>query len=338
MDATSPLVTVILPTFNRRTFLPAAIQSIVDQRFPAWRLLVVNDGGEDVSDVVESFGDPRIEWHDRPHLGKAAALNHGLALVASKYVAYMDDDDIVYPDHLAELVGLAEREKADFVYSDSWTVWLDPQGGEIRRRVENREDASVEDLLYFNRINHKQILHAKRLSDEAGPYDERLRILIDYDYIRRLARLSPPVHLRKTTGEHFLRQASDRPRDYASISGLWVSDPGACAQSLFALFEKDPPALAALYRDALRNRNRLAVLEPQVQSLRESRDKLKESRDKLRASRDRLKEHRDDLLARLQAIETSPSFRFSRALAFLLGWPLSLLRACRPRRPRKPSP
>ena len=338
MDATSPLVTIILPTFNRRTFLPAAIQSIVDQRFRDWRLLVVNDGGEDVSDVVASFGDRRIEWHDRPHLGKAAALNHGLGLVATKYVAYMDDDDIVYPDHLAELVDLAEREKAEFVYSDSWTVWLDPQGGEIRRRVENREDASFESIRYFNRINHKQVLHTKRLSDEAGPYDERLRILIDYDYIRRLARLSPPVHLRKTTGEHFLRQASDRPHDYASISGLWVSDPEACARSLFALFEKDPPALAALYRDALRNRNRLAVLEPQVQSLRESRDKLRESRDKLKASRERLLESRDNLRARLHAVESSRTYRFSRALAFLLCLPLSLLRAFRRRRPRKPSP
>lgn len=261
MSENPPLVTVILPTFNRRQFLPAAIRSIAGQHFHDWRLLVINDGGEDASAIVESFRDSRIEWHDRPHRGKASALNHGLNLVRSKYIAYMDDDDIVYSNHLEELVSLAERQKADFVYSDTWAIWLTPQGTEIRRHVEYGEDVSFADILYFNKINHKHVLHTKRLADKVGPYDERLSILIDYDYIRRLAQLSPPIHLRKITGEHFFRQASEHPHDYASISGLWVANPEACGRSLIAIFGKDPAALAALYRDALRTRNRLLALE-----------------------------------------------------------------------------
>lgn len=304
----SPSVTIILPTFNRRRYLQTAIRSIHEQTFPEWRLLVVNDGGEDVSDIVAGFGDSRIEWHDRPHLGKAAALNFGLGLVRSKYIAYMDDDDLVYPDHLAELVALAEREKAELVYSDTWAIWTDPDGKEIRRKIENEQDVSFDDIRFFNLINHKQILHTKRLADEAGPYDERLRILIDYDYIRRLARLSPPVHLRKTTGEHFLRQAAatDSEEEFTSITGLWVSDPEACGRSVAALFEKDPAALADLYRFALRDRNRVRHLED---NLARHREALVRTQEALR----RQEKHLAD-------VEASLSYRIGRTVTAPLRW------------------
>lgn len=315
----SPSVTIILPTFNRRRYLQTAIRSIHEQTFPEWRLLVVNDGGEDVSDIVAGFGDSRIEWHDRPHLGKAAALNFGLGLVRSKYIAYMDDDDLVYPDHLAELVALAEREKAELVYSDTWAIWTDPDGKEIRRKIENEQDVSFDDIRFFNLINHKQILHTKRLADEAGPYDERLRILIDYDYIRRLARLSPPVHLRKTTGEHFLRQAAatDSEEEFTSITGLWVSDPEACGRSVAALFEKDPAALADLYRFALRDRNRVRHLED---NLARHREALVRTQEALRIQEKHLAD-----------VEASLSYRIGRAATAPLRWIVEHARRRRPK-------
>lgn len=276
-------------------------------------MVVVNDGGEDVSDIVAALGDSRIECHDRPHLGKAAALNFGLGLVRSKYIAYMDDDDLVYPDHLEGLVSLAEQSGAEFVYSDTWAVWTDPDGKEIRRNVENEDDVSFDDIRIFNKINHKQILHTKHLADLAGPYDERLRILIDYDYIRRLARLSTPVHLKKTTGEHFLRQSSDRGAEFASITGLWVSDPEACGRSVAALFEKDPAALAELYRNALGDRNRARNLEA---SLGRHREALAQTRDALAQTREALR----GLSEHLAVVEASLSYRLGRALTAPLRW------------------
>ena len=331
MPPSPPLVTVLLPTFNRRAFLPAAIQSIRDQTFRDWRLLVVNDGGEDVSDIVAGFGDPRVECHALPHRGKAAALNFGLGLVRSKYVAYMDDDDLVYPDHLAELVAFAEREGAGFVYSDTWEVQVGPDGRELRRRIENDADVSFDDIRFHNRINHKQILHTKRLSDEAGPYDERLRILIDYDYIRRLARLSPPVHLRKTTGEHFLRLTSGSAEDVASITGLWASDPAACGRSVAAVFEKDPAALADLYRFALRDRNRARHLEESRTRLHEA---LEQTREALEQTREALEQTRKALRGqteRLVAVETSFSYRIGRTATAPLRFAAETIRRIRSR-------
>lgn len=252
-------VSILLPTYNRRNYLGVAINSILNQTYSNWELLIINDGGETVSDIVNSFNDKRIHCYDRPHEGKAAALNFGLSLVTSKYIAYMDDDDIVYPEHIASLVEIAEQKQADFVYSDTWAIIVSPEGKEVHRYVENNQDVTFEDIKFFNKINHKQILHTKKISDQVGPYDTRMRILIDYDYIRRLAQHTTPIHLQKITGEHYLRQKNTE--DNAAITGLWQSNPSICGQSILALFDKDLEALSEFYQYAYNLKNEYDCLK-----------------------------------------------------------------------------
>ena len=169
----SPPVTVLLPTYNRRKFLPRSVKCIVDQTFADWRLLVVNDGGEAVGDVVASFGDPRIEYVSLPHRGKAGALNAALGMVRSEYVAYMDDDDEVFPDHLRLLYDEAVRSASGFVYSDTWLRIVDSRTGAVLKEyVENDLDVTTDMLRIQNYINHKQVMHRKDLADSVGGFDE----------------------------------------------------------------------------------------------------------------------------------------------------------------------
>ena len=253
-------IDVILPTYNRREFLPKAIGCIRRQTFADWRLLVVNDGGEDVADIVAGFGDARIVYFNRPHAGKAAQLNFALAQVTAPYVAYMDDDDEVFPEHLEKLFSAAERVGADFVYSDTYLTVLDPAGNVLRRTVENGLDAPYDEIRLYNRINHKQVLHTKELVDRAGGYDELMRILIDFDGIKRMVGAARrPFHLREITGDHFLRMDA-ATGTVSSISGLWEKDPAAAGRSLLTFFAKDPAALAKLYRLHAKQDEELAVL------------------------------------------------------------------------------
>ena len=257
-------IDVILPTYNRREFLPKAIGCILKQTFADWRLLVVNDGGEDVADIVAGFGDARIAYFDRPHAGKAAQLNFALAQVTAPYVAYMDDDDVVFPEHLEKLLSAAERVGADFVYSDTYLTVLDPEGNVLRRTVENELDAPYDEIRLYNRINHKQVLHTKELVDRAGGYDESMRILIDFDGIKRMVGAARrPFHLREITGDHFLRMDA-ATGTVSSISGLWEKDPAAAGRSLLTFFAKDPAALAKLYRLHAKQNEELDVLRRKV--------------------------------------------------------------------------
>ena len=245
-------ITILLPTFNRRKYLPLALDSIQKQTFEDWRCLVINDGGEDVSDIVASFDDPRIEYHAIEHRGKAGALNHGLGLVASEYIAYMDDDDTWFPKHLLELYTFARKNGHEFVYSDTLVIKTDADGNELEKFIENRKTVTWDELQYQNYINHKQVLHTKALADKAGQYDEDLTILIDYDYIRRLARITDPGHLVMVTGVHYLRLSSEE-ETFTSITGRWTTDPEGCGRSILRIFSKSPEAMPLIYMNALAN-------------------------------------------------------------------------------------
>ena len=244
-----PAVTVLLPTYNRRKYLPRAIKCIVDQTFTDWRLIVVNDGGEDVGDVVRGFGDPRIEYVSLPHKGKGGVLNAALKMVESEYVSYMDDDDEVFPEHLRLLYATAVRNHSGFVYSDTWLTRIDKNTGKvINESVENSRDVTPDMLRIQNYINHKQIIHRKELSDRIGGFDEELPILIDFDFIRRLAFIEAPHHLRKITGRHYLLMDG---RVATSITGLWHRDPEACGRALLRIYSKTPADLAYAYRSGV---------------------------------------------------------------------------------------
>lgn len=249
-----PVVTILMSTYGRRDYLPTALASVCAQTFRDWRLLVVNDGGPDVADLIAACPDDRIAYFNRPHLGKAAQMNFLMPKVTGKYVAYMDDDDEMLPNHLACLVGAAEENAAEFVYSDLKRRFIGPDGRVLRESVPASPDVGYEDLRIFNSIGHPQILHTKALADRVGPYDERFRILIDFDYIKRLTRQARPFHVHQVTYLYLIRVRSASVDDTNSVSGLWRNDPAAAGRTLLAFFEKDPEALARLYRmcDALR--------------------------------------------------------------------------------------
>ena len=252
-----PAVTVLLPTYNRRDYLPHAIESIVAQTFRDWRMIVANDGGEDVSDIVAGFNDPRVEYVNLPHKGKAGVLNAVLKMVESEYVSYMDDDDEVFPDHLRLLYATAVRNKVGFVYSDTYLTRVDKSTGKVlNERIENERDVTPDMLRIQNFINHKQIIHRKELSDRIGGFDEELPILIDFDFIRRLAFAEAPHHLRKVTGRHFLRMDGAVA---TSITGLWLRDPEACGRALLRIYSKTPADLAYAYRSGVVAINKLSA-------------------------------------------------------------------------------
>ncbi len=75
-----PMVSVLIPTFNRRQYLSEALASALHQSYTNLQVIVVNDGGQDVSDIVESYNDPRVVFINRKdNRGKAFSLNEALA-------------------------------------------------------------------------------------------------------------------------------------------------------------------------------------------------------------------------------------------------------------------
>ena len=121
---THPKVSVLMGTYNRPHYLKEAIQSVVNQTMQDWELLVMNDGGVDVGQVVRGFQDERILYFDDPvNKGFASRLNFGLKEARGQYIAYLGDDDLWYGNHLEILSkALDENPEIGAVYSDLYGV------------------------------------------------------------------------------------------------------------------------------------------------------------------------------------------------------------------------
>lgn len=218
--SSEPSVTVLTPTYNRPTYLRETIRSVLRQQFADWEMLVINDGGVDVRGIVEGFGDERIRYLPRKqNRGKAACLNLGLEQARGAYIAYLDDDDIWYPNHLSTLVKtLEESPDAGVAYSDLYRVIFipDEQGKRypLQKRVEICRDYNRMFMFHFNHTLHVSLMHRKHLALRAGGYDERVRVLIDWNLTRKLSFYTDFVHVPAVTGEYYVPvKDSDRISD-----------------------------------------------------------------------------------------------------------------------------
>jgi glycosyltransferase involved in cell wall biosynthesis len=204
-----PLVSVLVPTFNRPRYLSEALASVLRQSYSNLQVIVVNDGGEDVSDVVNSFEDDRILFINRKeNRGKGFSLNEGLARAKGRYIAYLDDDDLYYPHHIETLVSTLENQiDCQVAYSDLYKAYCNvmPDGNRqvLSKVVEVSRDFDRLFMLYFNHALHVSVMHRRDLLEKTGPYNEQLSILIDWDMTRRLAFFSDFCHVCDITGEFY---------------------------------------------------------------------------------------------------------------------------------------
>ncbi|WP_136514980.1 glycosyltransferase [Geomonas edaphica] len=227
--AKSPLVSVIVPTHNRPDMLKEAIQSILDQTMKDFEVIVVNDAGEDVSHLVAGFGSPRITCltHDR-NRGLAAARNTGIKAARGKYIAYLDDDDIFYPDHLETLLSHLEASDCRIAYSDSLQATQELIDGSyrvVKRDLVYSQDFDYDLILVRNFIPVLCFMHERSIMDEVGFFDEELTSHEDWDLWVRISRRCRMDHIAKVTSEYRWREdgstaTSSKQDDYYRTARL----------------------------------------------------------------------------------------------------------------------
>lgn len=100
-----PLVSIIIPAYNRARFLPETLNSALGQSIADIECIVVDDGSTDgTKDVVDRFSerDPRVRYLQQENRGPSAARNYGLAEARGRFIQFLDSDDIIVPDKLAQ--------------------------------------------------------------------------------------------------------------------------------------------------------------------------------------------------------------------------------------------
>lgn len=207
----SPLVSVLIATKDRLDLLPEALATLRAQSYPRWELLLVNDGGASPAELVQACADPRIRLIELPeNRGKGTALNTAARAARGSIFAHQDDDDVWRPDHLERLLlPLMHVPGVRFAYGAALDVQLErtPEGlwRQTRRHLIYDRATTPEDLFFYNQIQGITAAHHRELFFDAGGYDERLKVLIDWDLWRRIAALAPPYYIGRVTAERTLR-------------------------------------------------------------------------------------------------------------------------------------
>jgi glycosyltransferase involved in cell wall biosynthesis len=127
-----PEVTIVVATYNRSNVLKLAIESARAQSFQDWEMLVVGDAcTDDSGQVVASFGDDRVQWFNLTtnHGDQAGPNNAGVERARGRLIAFLNHDDLWFPDHLERCVGHLKATDAAGVFSPAASVAPD---GEVR--------------------------------------------------------------------------------------------------------------------------------------------------------------------------------------------------------------
>ncbi|HZM04098.1 MAG TPA: glycosyltransferase family A protein [Candidatus Saccharimonadales bacterium] len=115
-----PHLSIILPTYNRANFLGQAIESVLEQSFTDFEIIVINDGSTDASEeVINSYRDSRIVYVRQPNQGEYSATNTGLRMAQGQLVTWIHSDDIMTPQSLsARVTCLNDNREVDFCHGD----------------------------------------------------------------------------------------------------------------------------------------------------------------------------------------------------------------------------
>lgn len=188
-------VSVIIPIYNGSRFIERALASVAAQSQPAHELIVVDDGSTDGgTKLVEQFSQTYpLRLLHQPNRGQSAARNHGIAQSTGDLIALLDQDDVWYLDHLAQLAAPFATEQAiplGWTYSNLDEI--DEQGRLIKRRILDEAEAAhpKTDLVACLRQDMFVLPSASLISREAfdavGGFDERLSGYEDDDLFLRL--------------------------------------------------------------------------------------------------------------------------------------------------------
>jgi len=186
-----PRVSVVIPAFNYAHFLPKAIQSVLQQTFCDFELIIVDDGSTDATaEVVKAYlKDERVRYIYQENRGLSAARNTGIRQARGEYIALLDADDLWLPEKLERQLQVFEREGSGVALVYCFIEYVDEYGKVLESVKEPPvENPTLGDLLYANWIlgSGSSVLIKKEAFDRVGFFDEELRSLEDMNMWLRI--------------------------------------------------------------------------------------------------------------------------------------------------------
>lgn len=244
--SSEPRVSIVLATYNRRDLLPVMLDALRDQTYRNFEVIVVNDGGADVSDIVPRYPFARLITLPE-NRGTTSALVAGLEAMTGEFFGFASDDDDLFPDHIARLSAALVRSGGDVAHSNAVTRYVTEQSGEretLAFRVRHDRTPDRLQLLVGGTFVFSSMLFRRRVLDEIGTLDTAL-LPADYEYQLRCFQRYDFIHVDVVTYEWHYRvdggSLTHSATDDAMIGGI---------RTIYARYPSDPSEIVELRRAA----------------------------------------------------------------------------------------
>lgn len=188
------MISVIIPTYNRCALLFRAIESVLNQTYKDWELVIVDDGSTDNTSLEVTHllkEEKKIRYIKTPNRGVSAARNLGIKLSAGEYLAFLDSDDEWLPGKLELQVRfLKENPKFKLVHGDE--IWIRKGKRVNQKNIHKKCGGDIfPQCLDLCAISPSTVLIKKSLLDEVGLFKEDFPVCEDYDLWLRISAFFP---------------------------------------------------------------------------------------------------------------------------------------------------
>lgn len=184
-----PIISVVIPAFNSEKTIRETIDSVLQQTFIYFEIIIINDGSQDSTlEIIEQIKDERIKVFSFENAGGNISRNRGLKLARGEFVSFLDADDLWTSDKLKSQLD-ALRNNLDAQVAYSWTDYIDEHGNFLVAGIHITENGDVYEHLLVNNFleNGSNPLIRKEVLVELGGFDESLDAAQDWDMWLRLA-------------------------------------------------------------------------------------------------------------------------------------------------------
>jgi len=220
-------ISIIMPTFNRKQYIKKAIQSVLNQSFKDFELIIVNDGGSrECEEIINLFKSEKIRYLYIEHGGLSHALNQGILSSRSKYIAYLDDDDRYFSEHLQILVNALESSTYSGVYSDGYRIvkkYINGKWERISKNVDMSYDYNPALFTKQNYIPILNVMHRRDCFERIGLFEEDFPNVMDWDLWYKISRFYDFKHINKITSEFEYKMNSDSSLSGRKLDHLFYS-------------------------------------------------------------------------------------------------------------------
>ena len=226
----APLVSFVIPCYNQASYLRQAIDSVLAQDYAPLELLVVDDGSTDgTGEVACSYGE-RCTVIVQENAGQSSAVNRGWARARGELIAYLAADDYLLPNAVRRSVECLAREP-DAVLSYCDYLLVDPTG-RVVRRVTTPEFSRRDLVTRLVCAPGPGAVLRKSAFDRAGPWNERLRQIPDFELWLRLAAEGRFCRIGETLAAYRVHEGS---QSFAPVAPVRADEAIAVMEDYFRL-------------------------------------------------------------------------------------------------------